>query len=332
MKILVTGATGLVGNDLVWRLAERGDQVRALVRDPARARRSLPEGVELVGGDLTDAASLRKAVQGVTRVFHTAGVPELTVGDPSIHERVNRLGTAELLRASMDAGVERFIYTSSMSTFSAPRGGRITETSPQESKHTSYERSKQAAEREVDAAHARGLDTVILNPGGIYGPTPAPNSLNGLLLRIARGQVPKHTTSGGVSILYVRGCTDAHLAAAERGRSGARYLLADSHHSMQEITREALRLSGHDVDVKVIPDWVMTAMAHAGELIGRRLRMGVPLSRDSLSFTRWDVRVDSTLAQQELGFRPTPMEEGLEETLRAFRAGEGARALTLALP
>lgn len=322
MKILVTGATGLVGNDLVWRLVERGDEVRALVRDPERARKSLPPGVEFVAGDMTNRESLRAAVKGVERVFHTAGIPELSVGDPLIHDRVNRQGTADLLEAALEAGVSRFIHTSSMSTFSAPRSGRMTEDNLQHPKHTAYERSKQAAEREVDAARARGLDTVILNPGGIYGPSPFPNLMNGLFLRIARGQSSKYTTSGGVSVLYVRGCTDAHLAAADRGRSGARYLLADAHHSMLEITREAIRIAGQHVDVKVLPDWVMSGVARIGEFLDRRLRLGAPVTRDSLSFTRWDVRVDSTRAQRELGFRPTPLSEGVAETLRAFATGK----------
>jgi nucleoside-diphosphate-sugar epimerase len=123
--ILVTGATGLVGNAIARRLAERGDRVRALVRDPVRARPILPAQVELVQGDVTAPDTLVEATRGARLVFHAAGLPEQWQRDEGVFDRVNRGGTASVLSAAKSAGVERVVYTSTMDVFAAPPGGTL---------------------------------------------------------------------------------------------------------------------------------------------------------------------------------------------------------------
>jgi dihydroflavonol-4-reductase len=161
MKVLVTGATGLIGNALARKLVERGHEVRALVRDAERARAVLPSGVALARGDVTEPASLGPAMVGIEWLFHAAGMPEQWQRDEGIFDRVNRQGTANVLEAALAAGVRRVVYTSTMDFFAAPRGGTLVETHLDPApKHTAYERSKQAAEREVERVRARGLEVV----------------------------------------------------------------------------------------------------------------------------------------------------------------------------
>ena len=128
MRALVTGATGKVGGATAQALLDRGDEVRALVRDPARAASLLPAGVELVPGDVTDPASLPAAVEGCELVFTAHGLPEQWVTDDDIFERVNARGTENVIRAARDAGVRRAVHTSTIDVFHAERGGRMDES------------------------------------------------------------------------------------------------------------------------------------------------------------------------------------------------------------
>ncbi len=151
MKVLVTGATGLIGNAILLRLLKQGHQVRALVRDPARAARVLPPEVELVRGDVTEPDSLPLATRDVEWLFHAAGMPEQWQEDDSIFDRVNHQGTVNVLRAALAARVKRVVYTSTMDVFAAPSGGTLVETQLDTApKATAYERSKQDAERDAE--------------------------------------------------------------------------------------------------------------------------------------------------------------------------------------
>ena len=142
-KVLVTGATGLIGGRVAALAVEAGHEVRALVRSPAKARAVVPEEVELCEGDITERASIDAAVKGVELVFHAAGMPEQWQRDDSIFDRVNRGGTQNVLGAARDAGVRRVVYTSTMDVFAAPPGGTLTEEALDEGdKPTAYERSK----------------------------------------------------------------------------------------------------------------------------------------------------------------------------------------------
>src|SRR5688572_28152259 len=147
--VLVTGATGQVGNAIARRLAEDTDGVRALVRSPERAR-VLPTGVEPVWGDVTDASCLRAAMDGCATVYHVAGVPEQWRRDVSEFARVNVGGTRNVVEAALEAGVERFIYTSTMDvlvqTPGLPYDEAVIDPSPCP---TPYQRSKQEADRVV---------------------------------------------------------------------------------------------------------------------------------------------------------------------------------------
>lgn len=163
---LVTGATGLVGHNVVAALLARGRRVRALVRDVARARQTVPAGAELIAGDVTDEASVARALVGCRVVYHAAGLPEQWLRDPQAFQRVNVGGTRVVGEAALRAGVERFVYTSTIDVFRAARGERYDEsTLDLEPKGTPYERSKQDADRWVVQAQARGLPAVYLDRG-----------------------------------------------------------------------------------------------------------------------------------------------------------------------
>lgn len=321
--VLVTGATGLIGNAIAKRLRADGRRVRALVRDPSRARDIVGEGVELVKGDITDPPSVADALRGASLVFHAAGMPEQWHADDTIFDRVNRAGTVNVLEGALAAKVRRVVYTSTMDVFAAPRGGTLVETNlDAEDKPTAYERSKQAAEREAERIRSRGLDVVYLNPSAVFGPSPVHVALNDFFLQILNRKAPL-LPPGGMSVLYVDGCTDAHIAAAERGVNGERYLLSDGHVTNADLARRILAAAGTGkAPPPNAPAWLIRALAGASAPLARTFGFKPIIAPGQLSFLMWNVRVDAGKARRELGFEPTPLDDGVAKTVAFLRAAK----------
>ncbi|MBS2014820.1 MAG: SDR family NAD(P)-dependent oxidoreductase [Deltaproteobacteria bacterium] len=321
--VLVTGATGLIGNAVAKRLVAKGATVRALVRDMERAKKLLPSEVELARGDITDRGSVDAAMQGVGRVFHTAGMPEQWQRDDGVFDRVNRGGTVNVLESALAAKVDRVAYTSTMDVFAAPPGGTLVETNlDPDPKPTPYERSKQAADREVESIRKKGLDVVHLNPAAVYGPSPVHVALNDYFLKLLNRKLPL-LPPGGVSVAYVEPVAEAHVAAMERGVSGERYLLADEHLSMARLAEIILEQSGKDMRVPARgPLWLLRALAAASAPLARTFAFTPLVAPGQLSFLTWDAHVDATKAKRELGYTPKPVAEGVRSTI-AFLRDEG---------
>lgn len=318
--VLVTGATGLVGFAVANRLRQDGKRVRALVRDVSRARAMLGPDIELWEGDVTAKDSLEAAARGVEVVFHSAGIPEQWQRDETVFDRVNRGGTANVLNAAKRSGVRRVVYTSTMDVFAAPRGGTLVETNIDAApKPTAYERSKQAAEREAEAIARKGLDVVYVNPGAVYGPSPVVTALNVFIVKLLKGQVPA-LPPGGMPVAFVDGVAAAHVAAAERGRSGERYLVADQHLSTRELATAVLAAQGAGKKVPgVAPAAVLRVLAATMAPLARTFGFTPLVAPGELSFLSWNVRIDNTKARRELGFEPTSPAVGVPKTVEAFR-------------
>jgi dihydroflavonol-4-reductase len=318
MRVLVTGSTGKVGNALAHALAERGDEVRALVRDVARARALLPAGVEAVLGDVTDPPSLEAAAEGCELVFNAMGIPEQWLADPTLFARVNAEGTRAVAEAARAAGARRLIHTSTEDVFHAEPGGRFDESDVADyPKGTAYERSKQRAE-ELALASRDGLEVVIVNPSGVYGPGPVASvSLDKNLFEpIVRGRLPA-LPPGGLGVVYVDGVASGHLLAAERGVDGERYILCDRHVTLRELAETVKRVAGRGRVPPTLPTPLAHALAGGGELISRVIRRPPLLARGQLHYFLWNAAPDSSKAQRDLGWKPTPLEEGVRRTLAA---------------
>ena len=217
MTVLITGATGQVGHAIARRLADDGIEPRALVRSPERTR-VLPSGVQPVFGDVTDAPSLRAALDGCTTLYHSAGIPEQWRRDVGEFARVNVEGTRAVVDAALAAGVERFVYTSTDDVLVQGPGAAFDESviNPNPGQ-TPYQRSKQEADRSVTAALDRGLPAVFLHPAGLYGPAPfLVKGLNDLLLQLAKRKTPM-LLPGGMGVAYSDDVADGHVRAAARG-------------------------------------------------------------------------------------------------------------------
>jgi nucleoside-diphosphate-sugar epimerase len=319
VKVLVTGATGKVGNALAAALLERGEEVRVLVRDRDRAATVLPSGVEVARGDATEPATLAPAVAGCELVFNAMGLPEQWFADEGIFDRVNAVGSGDLAAASRQAGVRRFIHTSTNDVFHAGQGSSFDEsevaTYP---KGTAYERSKQEAERRV-LSQRDGMEVVITNPTGVYGPGPSSSHTleNGLFRPLVEKKLPA-MVPGGMGLVFVDGVVQGHLAAAEVGKDGERYILTDAYVELPDLAREVVRIAGRGRVPPTMPLPVAKAFATVGEGISGVIKRPPMLAKGQLHFFQWQARADASKAQRELGFTPTPLEDGLQRTLEAM--------------
>jgi dihydroflavonol-4-reductase len=317
MRFLVTGATGKVGNAVARRLAERGDDVVALVRDPAKARELLPPGVQLARGDVTDPASVREAAEGVEGAYNCMGLFEQWFPDPGIFDRVNAEGARNVIAAVREAGAKRAVHTSTWDVFHAEHGGIASENAVADyPKGTVYERSKQRAEALVLEEAGRGIEVVLANPASVYGPGPWQGTgLDRAFGDAIRRRLPA-VPPGGMTLVHVDDVAAAHLAAFERGTAGERYLLADGYATMREMIAVAVDEAGRGWVPPTLPVPVAKAMATTGEAVSRLIGRPPLLGSGQLHFLLWQARADSSKARTELGIEFMPWEQGIRQTVR----------------
>jgi dihydroflavonol-4-reductase len=328
MTVLVTGGTGFIGINLVRELADRGEHVRVLARATSNLqplRQALETRVaEIVVGDLLEPASLDAALAGVRVLYHVAADYRLWAPDPSVLYRVNVEGTRALLAAAEKAGVDRIIYTSSVGTLGLPVTGPGSEATPVGLGDMvgDYKRSKFLAEREAEAAAARGLPVVIVNPSAPVGPWDwKPTPTGKMLVDYLRRRMFAYLETG-LNIVHVRDVARGHILAAERGRVGERYILghAAGNLRLREIFERLAPYTGI-----AAPRWRLphgTALAIAGVLEGvSRITGREPLaSRTAVRMAAKRMFFEPTKAVRELGLPQTPVDLALREAVDWFWA------------
>jgi nucleoside-diphosphate-sugar epimerase len=170
----------------------------------------------------------------------------------------------------------------------------------------------------VDEAAARGLDVVSVNPAAVYGPAPVVTALNVFVARLLARKIPL-LPPGGMSVVNVAGVAGAHVAAADRGRSGERYLLADAYVSTRELAAAVATAAGLPRVPPPAPERLLVAAAAMLAPLARAFRFTPLIAPGELAFVLWQARVDASKAARELGFRRTPLAEGVRETVEWLR-------------
>lgn len=316
---LVTGASGFLGWHVARVLIERGYRVRGLARRPGSIKD--PE-IEEIGGDLRDAGSLVRAVEGCELVFHVAADYRLWVKDSAEMYRSNVNGTRNLLEATLRAGVDRIVYTSTVGCIGFVKGSLGDETTPVglEDMTGSYKRSKFLAEREAMAFAERGLPVVIVNPTAPVGshdvkPTPTGQTI----LDFMRGRMPAYLDTG-LNVVDARETAEGHWLACEKGRPGERYILGGENLTLKEIFERLSAITGRRAPRARIP-WMVAYGAGvvstaAARLTGRPPR--APL--DAVRMAKKKMWVSVEKARRELGFSASPAERGLRNAVEWFNA------------
>ncbi len=319
--ILVTGATGHIGNVLVRELVERGHSVRALLLpgEDLAPLDSLP--VECLEGDVLDPASLEAAVRGVSEVFHLAGLISILPGMRPLLHQVNVIGTRNMLQASLRAGVRRFVYTSSIHAIAPPPPGTIIDERlpfDPEQAWGDYDRSKAEATLDVRRAAAEGLDAVIVCPTGVIGPYDFRRSEMGQFLLDCARPGPKVYVDGAYDFVDVRDVAQGHILACERGGTGESYILSGSRLTVRRILSLVERITGAVGPHLRLPFWLASLVARFTPLYYRLTRARprfTPYSLHTLLSNSW---ISAAKAQRELGYRSRPPEVTIADTLEWF--------------
>jgi len=320
---LVTGATGFVGAAVARALLRHGRSVRVLVR-PKSDRRNLADlSVDVVEGRMEDPRSLARAVAGCRYVYHVAADYRIWVPDPAPMFRANVEGTRDLLTAALEAGIERVVYTSSVATLGLVPDGSADETTPSsvDDMIGPYKQSKFLAEEVVRAlARERGLPVVIVNPSTPVGPGDVkPTPTGRLVVEAARGQMPGFVDTG-LNIVHVDDVAAGHLAAAEKGRIGERYILGGENMALAEILAEVARAVGRRPPRLRIPHGALLPVAFGAELAARISGREPFVTLDGVRMARKKMYFSSQRASQELGYAPRPAREAIADAVAWFDA------------
>lgn len=314
-RLLVTGATGFLGSEIVRQAVAKGFDVVALKRSTSKT--SLLDGVKVtwVTADVTDRGSLDAAFQGVDYCIHTAGDTSYHLKDRAKLERVNVGGTQNVLDAALKAKVKKFVHTSSVAAIGFDPSGKPVDESLGYNwpKNLPYMETKRKGENLVRAAVEKGLDAVIVNPATIFGPGNLNASEEQTIREVETGKVPG-IPPGGMTVCDLSDVANGHLLALEKGRTGERYILGGHHVSHEQLMKAIAQELGVPFKAKPLPGWLLRIAGEALQYVEPYgIDIGTPAAFVRLS--PYGVYHSSAKAEKELGYSPRPLQETLHRTI-----------------
>jgi dihydroflavonol-4-reductase len=322
MRVFVTGGTGFIGGQVVRKLRERGDEVRALVRSPDKGQALADLGCELVSGALSNKDAIGAGMQGCEAAIHGAAVYE--VGIPESEHRAmyeaNVIGTENVLHAALEAKLPKVVYISTVGAFGNTKGQVVDESyeHPGTSFTSYYEETKLEAHRLAKRLIAEeALPCVIVQPGGVYGPQDH-SAIGQQMNQFLAGRMPLIAFPDlGFNMVHVDDVAAGVLLGLDRGKPGEAYGLGGQITTMRELIQTLARVAGKKAPRRALPTPLMKAMTPFGPIVGKVMGQGPNLrelisSADNVTF--W-AKHDKAMA--ELEYSPRGLEQGLRDTLEA---------------
>ncbi len=335
--VLVTGATGLLGNNVVRRLAEQGYPVRALVRsrDDLRPFAGLP--VELHQGNVVDLAVVRNACQGAAAVVHAAGVVRIGWTSAGGMSATNVLGTGNVALAAREVGA-RLVHVSSVNSLALldDPTAAANEQTPWTGKEVScdYVRTKRAADQQVAEQIAGGLDAVCIHPGFMLGPWDWKPSSGRMLLAVATKSLPL-APSGGVSVCDVRDVAETVVRACFASGLQRKYIVAGRNITYRELWNEMAEVTGGRKPWATMGPIVRWIVGSSGDFAAWITRQEGDVNSAALQMSRKFHYYDSSQAERDLGYRTRDLRESLADAwnwLRQYHATDQPTPASLAEP
>lgn len=320
MKVLVTGATGFVGQKLVEYLSAQGLDVRVLVRSAAKAK-VFDKKIEVLEGDVTNLDSLVKSTKDIDSVFHLAGVIGYSKAQRAEMERVNVQGTENVIQAIEQNKVRKLLHFSSVVAVGASfTPSPMNEDSDFNLHHLDlgYFETKLAAELKVKEAFKQGrIDTVIVNPSTIYGYGDATKGSRKFQIKAAQGKLPIYPP-GGVNVIAVEDICECTLRAWQKGRSGERYILSGENLTLKKLFEMIAQEANVEPPKIPLSKNVLMAAGKIGDLFEKINKKG-PLNSENAwtsSLYHW---FDNSKAKRELQLDPKPAKFAIHNSVQWMR-------------
>lgn len=319
MKALVVGGNGFVGMNVLRALVRAGHDAAGTRKPIANTIFARKLGAPLIKADLEDEASLVEAMRGRDVVFHCAAhYPRFSL-DRAGEIATGRARARRVFSAARRAGVPRVVLTGTVATVGGPRAGNALsdERDPAEprSLRCVYHAVKAAIEEEAFAANGRGLEVVVLNPTGIFGELDVKAGTGFLIVAMGNGLMP-FFVEGKTNVIDADDLAIAHLAAAERGRPGERYIIGGHDLMVSELLERVADVLDVPFASRPVPTWMGAAAATFAELRQHGLKDGGRpfLARELVDVVRFGRWVDTSKSVRELGLpAPTPLHATLKK-------------------
>jgi farnesol dehydrogenase len=320
MKIFITGATGYIGNNLAKELADEGHIIHALCRNENTPVLS-HANIKIFKGDITDKASIEKAIQDCEQVYHLAAYARVWAKDMSIFYKLNVDGLRNVLDAARNSSLQKIVFTSTAGTLGPSGAQPVKEDDARIGEpFTDYEISKTQAEllcREY--CNKYGMHIVIVNPPRIYGHgiITESNAVTRLIKLYMAGKW-KITPGDGKrtgSYVYIDDIVNGHILAMQKGKSGERYILAGVNTSYNEFFDLLAKITGKKNSLIKMPVWLMMVAGNAMQLYTNITGKPPLLTPPWIKKYYHDWSLSSEKAQRELGYTYISLEEGLKKTV-----------------
>jgi dihydroflavonol-4-reductase len=324
MTTLVTGAAGFLGSHITRQLVARGEDVRVLLRPSSQNRAIADLPLEYVTGDLRDAASLDRAMKDVKRVFHVAADYRLWARRSREIYDSNVGGTKNVLAAAKRAGVEQFIYTSTVATIAVDRPELPNESTDAKLEEMvgHYKRSKWMAEREALNAAKDGLPVIVAMPTTPVGPWDwKPTPTGKIILDFLNGKMPGYVETG-LNFVGVEECAAGHLLVADKGKVGERYLLGGENLTLKQMLDTLAKITGLPAPSLKIPHGLALGVAYANTVFSRLIGRAPGITIEGVKIAQHMMFVDCSRSQRELGFKAGPVPAALERAVRWYEAND----------
>ena len=318
--IIVTGATGHIGNVLVRQLVEKGQEVRAMVL-PGESTRSLEgQDVEIVETNVLNPDSLNKSFKGMHTVYHLAGVISILPGEDPIVREVNIQGTRNVLTAAKKAGVKKLVYTSSIHAVKRVSKGVIDESAgyDPDTPYGEYDRSKASATLEVQKAAKEGLEAIIACPTGVIGPFDFRGSMMGSFIRSAAIRKPTFYVDGAYDFVDVRDVADGLMRAAKYGKKGESYILSGHQISVRFLLETIREVTGKNFFQMKIPLFLARFAAFFTPMYYKAVQATPKFTPYSLEVLQSNSTISHQKASLELGYQPRSLYESITDTAKWF--------------
>jgi nucleoside-diphosphate-sugar epimerase len=313
-KVLVTGATGLIGSHLIAELLKQGCTVRAMVRSLEKAKPLVQKGVEIVYGEMTEPETLKEAVEGCRAVFHLAGVMGSHSKPLSYFRKVHVEGTKALAEAALNANVERFVFASTAWVYGFHAGTGVNEKAPRCLSNDPYCDTKLEAENMIrQMIRDRDLPGIVVQPAEIYGPgdynwtlTPIELAKSGLMMLPSK-------RPGVIQPIYIDDAIEGIMAAVTRGTIGEVYILCGSQITpVREFFIHYARMAGKQ-KIPSVPGMLMSLFARASEIIARMIKKEPPFTQCAVRGVMKTTTYSPQKAASELQFTPKiTLDQGMQ--------------------